>query len=64
MGGPSGKSNIVNLWKDHFSAIKNSVSYTDTRDQVINVLRTVPGHNGVINVYSRAAAVCDKTDNT
>ena len=47
VGGTSGESNITNLWKDHFSAIANSVGSTDIRDQVMNALRTVPGHNDV-----------------
>ena len=51
MGGTSGESNIANLWKDHFSAITNSVGSTDNRDQVMNALGTVPGHNDVINVH-------------
>ena len=51
IGGTAGESNIANLWKDHFSAIVNSVGSTDNRDQVINALRTVPGHNDVINVH-------------
>ena len=51
MGGTSGESNIANLWKDHFSAIVNSVGSTDNRDQVMNALGTVPGHNDVINVH-------------
>ena len=29
----------------------NSVGSTDNRDQVINALGTVPGHNDVINVH-------------
>ena len=48
--GTSGESNIANLWKDHFSAIANSVGSTDNREQVINALETVPGYNDVINV--------------
>ena len=44
-------SNIANLWKDHSSAIANSVSSTDNQDRVMNELRTVPGHNDVINVH-------------
>ena len=51
VGGTSGESNIANLWKDHFSAIANSVGSTDNRDQVMNALGTVPGHNDVINVH-------------
>ena len=51
VGGTNGKSNIANLWKDHFSAIANSVGSTDNRDQVKNALRTVPAHNDVINVH-------------
>ena len=51
VGGASGESNIANLWKDHFSAIANSVGSTDNRDQVMNALGTVPGHNDVINVH-------------
>ena len=49
VGGTSGESNIANLWKDHFSAIVNSVGSTDNRDQVMNALS--PGHNDVINVH-------------
>ena len=49
VGGTSRESNIANLWKDHFSAIANSVGSTDNRDQVMNVLRAVPLHNDVIN---------------
>ena len=38
--------------KNHFCAIANSVGSTDNRDhQVMNALRTVPGHNDVINVH-------------
>ena len=51
MGGTSGKSNIANLWKDHFSAIANSVGSTDNRDRIMNAMRTVPGHNDVIHVH-------------
>ena len=36
--GTSVESNIANLWKDHFSAIANSVGSTDNRDQVMNAL--------------------------
>ena len=50
MGGTSGESNIANLRKDHFSAIANSVGSTDNRDQVMDALGSVPGHNCVINV--------------
>ena len=50
MGGTSGES-TANLWKDHFSAIANSVGSTDNRYQVINALGTVPGHDDVINVH-------------
>ena len=46
-----GESNIANLWKDHFCAIANSVGSTDNRDQVMNALGTIPGHNDVINVH-------------
>ena len=53
-GGTSGESNIANLWKDHFSAIASSVGSTDDRDQVMNALGTVQGHNDVINVPSAA----------
>ena len=45
------ESNIANLWKDHFSAISNSVGSTDNQDQVMNALRTVRAHNDVINVH-------------
>ena len=51
VGGTSGESNIANLWKDHFSAIANSIGSTDNRDQVMNALGTVPSHNYVINVH-------------
>ena len=51
VGGTSMESNIANIWKDHFSAIENSVGSTDNRDQVMNALRTVPVHNDVINVH-------------
>ena len=51
VGGTSGESNIASLWKDHFSAIANSVGSTNNRDQVMNALGTVPGHNDVINVH-------------
>ena len=51
VGGTSGESNIANLWKDHFSAIANPVGSTDNRNQVMNALGTVPGHNDVINVH-------------
>ena len=51
VGGTSGESNIANLRKDHFSPIASSVGSTDNRDQVMNALRTVPGHNDVINVH-------------
>ena len=39
------------LFKDHFSAIGNFVGSTDNRDQVMNALGTVPGHNDGINVH-------------
>ena len=45
MGGTSGESKIANLWKDHLSAIANSVGSTDNRGQVMNAL------NDVINVH-------------
>ena len=48
---PFWERNIAYLWKDHFSAIANSVGSTDNRDQVMNVLRIVPGNNDVINVH-------------
>ena len=51
VGGTCGESNIANLWKDHLGAIANSVGSTDKQDQVMNALRTVPGHNDVINVH-------------
>ena len=57
MGGTSGESNIANLCKYHFSAIANSVGCTDNRDQVMNALRTVPGHNDVINVHELSQIV-------
>ena len=50
--GTSGESNVADLFKDHFSAIKNSVGSTDNRDQDMNALRTVPGHIDIINVMS------------
>ena len=49
--GTSGERNIANHWKDHFSAIANSVGSTDNRDQVMNAFGTVPGNNYVINVH-------------
>ena len=52
VGGTAGESNIANLWKDHFSAIANSVGSTDNRDQVMNALWTVPGHNDVLMYMS------------
>ena len=48
--GTSGESNIANPWKDHFSAIADSVGSTDNRDQVVNALRTVPDYNDVNNI--------------
>ena len=51
MGGTSGEGNIANLWKDHFRAIANSVGSTDNLGQVMNALRTVQGHNDVINEH-------------
>ena len=51
VGGTSGESNIANLWKDHFSAIANSVGSTYNRDQIMNALRAVAVHNDVINVH-------------
>ena len=51
VGGTSGESNIANLRKDHFSAIATSAGSTDNRDQVMNALRTVIGHNDVVNVH-------------
>ena len=55
--GTSGESNIANLWKDHLSAIVKSVGSTDNRDQVMNALRTAPGHNDVINVHELSQIV-------
>ena len=57
MGGTSGESNIANLWKDHLSAIANSVDSTDNRDQIMNALGTVPGHNNVINIQNQRQIV-------
>ena len=51
VGGTSGQINIANLWKYHFSAIANSVGSTNNRDQAMNALGTVRGHNDVINVH-------------
>ena len=51
VGGTSGESTIANLWKGHFRSIANSVGSTNNRDQVMNALGTVPGHNDVINVH-------------
>ena len=59
VGGTSGESNIANLWRDHFSAIANSVGSTDNRDQVMNALGTFPGYNDVI---VRAAANYERTE--
>ena len=44
-------NDTANLWKNHFSAIANSVGSSDNQDQVINAVRTVPAHNDVINVH-------------
>ena len=63
MGGTSGESNIAIIWKDHFSAIANSVGSTDNRDQVMNVLRTVPGQNDVINVHELGQIVKELKNN-
>ena len=49
--GTSWESNIANLWKDHFSAMANSVGSTVNRDQVMYELGTVQGHNYVINEH-------------
>ena len=57
VGGTSGESTIANLWKDHFSAIANSIGSTDNRDQVMKALRTVPGHNDVINAHELRQSV-------
>ena len=62
-GGTSGDGNFANLWKDNFSAIANSVGYTDSRDQVVNALRTVPGHNDVINVHELRQIVRGRKNN-
>ena len=43
VGGTPGKSNISNLWKDNFSAIANSVGFTDNRDQVFEQRQIVRG---------------------
>ena len=51
VGSTSGESNISNLWKDNFRAISNSVRSTDNRDQVMDGLKTIPGHNNIINVH-------------
>ena len=51
VGKTSGESNIANLWKDHFSAIANSVGSTYNQYKVMNALRTVPAHNDAINVH-------------
>ena len=64
VGGTSGVSNIANLWKDYFSAMANSVGSTDNRDQVMNSLRTVPGHNDVINVHELRQLVRGLKNNT
>ena len=55
VGGTSGESNIAH----HFSAIANSVGSTDNRDQVMNALGTIPGHNDVINVHELRQIVPD-----
>ena len=50
--GTSVESNIANQWKDHiFIAIAITVGSTDNQEQVKNTLRTVPGHNDLINVH-------------
>ena len=63
VGGTSGESKIANLWKDHLSVIANSVGSTDNRDQVMNALRTVPGHNDVINVHELRQIVKGQKNN-
>ena len=63
VGGTSGESNITNLWKDHFSAIADSVGSTDNRDQVMNALRTVPANNEVINVHELRQIVKELKNN-
>ena len=57
VGGTSGESSIANLWKDNFSATANSVGSTDNRDQVMNALWTVTGHNDVINEHEQREIV-------
>ena len=63
VGGTSGESNIAFLWKDHFSAIANSVGSCN-RYQVMNALKTVPGHNDVINVHELWQIVKGLKNNT
>ena len=63
VGGTSGKSNIANLSLDHFSAIANSVGFTDNRYQVMNALRTVPGNNDVINIHELRQIVKELKNN-
>ena len=63
VGGTSGESNSANLWKDHLSAIANSVGSTDNRDQVVNAVRAVPGHNDVINVHEPRQIVKELKNN-
>ena len=53
VGGTSGRAILQTNGKitsDH-TYIANSVGSTDNRDQVMNALGTVPGHNDVINVH-------------
>ena len=57
VGGTSGESNIESLWKDHFSAIANSVGSTDNCDQVMNALESVTVDNDVINVHEQQVIV-------
>ena len=59
VGGTSGERHFANLWKDHLSAIANSVCSTDNRNQVMNALGTVPGHNDFINVHELRQIVED-----
>ena len=40
VGGTTGESNIANVWKDHFSAIANSVGSTDNRQIAANCERS------------------------
>ena len=46
-----GGTSLESIWKDNFSAIANSAGSNNNRDQVMNAVTAVPGHNDVIIVH-------------